>query len=252
MNEAKVNTSWINQNEPYQEAVASFIEAILRPGEDNRFLADFLPFQRVVAHYGALNALSQTLIKLASPGVPDIYQGNELWDFSLVDPDNRRPVDYDQRRRLLREVDRVRSARGAASLVESWQDGRVKLLVTSRALRYRRDNHALFAEGAYTPLEAQGTHASNVIAFARSHGDKSALVVAPRLTARFGKVGEPVMPVGEVWSGTRLIVPDAQAGDTYRNLFTGETAAATEVEGAVSLALVDVLAAFPVALLVRE
>ena len=207
MNEAKVNTSWINPNEPYQDAVAGFIAAILKRGESNRFLPDFLAFQQKIAHYGAFNSLSQVLLKLASPGVPDIYQGNEVWDFSLVDPDNRRPIDHKSHRRLLDRVEKIKSAKGMAALVEAKEDGRIKLLVTSRLLNYRRANRVLFDEGSYVPLEAQGKYADNIVAFARTHEDRTAIAVAPRLTTRLGKSGELTTPVGQVWSGTWLVIP---------------------------------------------
>ena len=251
MNEAKVNTSWINPNEPYQQAAADFIATILRRGDDNRFLADFLPFQQRVAHYGAFNSLSQVLLKITSPGVPDIYQGNEIYDFSLVDPDNRRPVDYNLRRRLLDQVEKVRDAKGAASLVASKEDGRIKLLVTSRALNFRRSNLTLFRQGSYTPITVEGKHADNIIAYARSHENQAALVVAPCLMTRLGKAGETILPVGQVWSGSWLPVPGASEGDSYRNIFTGEVLQVRTQNDTAGLPLEEVLAAFPVALLER-
>ncbi|MEA2576369.1 MAG: (1-_4)-alpha-D-glucan 1-alpha-D-glucosylmutase [Chloroflexia bacterium] len=249
MNEAKVNTSWVNPNEPYQQAVADFIATILRRDEDNRFLADFLPFQRRVAHYGLFNSLSQVLIKLTSPGVPDIYQGNEIWDFSLVDPDNRRPVDYDLRRGLLSQVEKVKDAGGAASLVESKEDGRIKLLVTSRALNFRRSNLPLFQQGSYTPITVEGKHAGNIISFARSYEGSMAVAVAPCLMTQLGKAGETVAPVGQVWAGSWLPLPGASDGDSFHNVFTGEVLAASPRNGSVGLPLEEVLAVFPVALL---
>jgi (1->4)-alpha-D-glucan 1-alpha-D-glucosylmutase len=256
MNEAKVNTSWINPNEPYQQAVADFIAAILKPSEQNRFLPDMIAFQQRVAHYGAFNSLSQVLLKVAGPGVPDIYQGNEIWDFSLVDPDNRRPVDYRIRRRLLDRVDKVKSARGAAGLVEAKEDGRIKLLVTSRALRFRSGNRALFEQGTYTPLDARGPQADSVVAFARSHEEKMAVVVTPRLMTRLGtnagdrRHASPLQtPVGQVWSGAWLALPGVPAGERFHNVFTGEIIEAREQGNTVGLPLEEVLALFPVALL---
>jgi (1->4)-alpha-D-glucan 1-alpha-D-glucosylmutase len=249
MNEAKVSTSWINPNEPYQSAVADFIAAILGRNEANQFLPDFLALQKRIAHFGAFNSLSQALLKITSPGVPDIYQGNEIWDLSLVDPDNRRPVDYDLRRRLLQEVQGVQDGAGASALLDTREDGRIKLLVTSRALSYRRSNRALFEQGSYTPLEAQGKHQECVIAYARSHEDRTAVVIAPRLMVRLGKSGEMVTPVGEVWAGSLLPLPGVGAGQRLRDIFTGEIVEAREQNGIVGLALDEVLAVFPVALL---
>lgn len=248
MNEAKVNSSWINVNKPYQDAVAAFVEAILRPGASNRFLPDFLEFQKRVAHYGAFNSLSQTLLKITSPGVPDIYQGTEIWDLSLVDPDNRRPVDYRLRRRLLDRVDKVSDVKGAAALVESKEDGRIKLFVTSRALRYRRDNRALFEQGAYTPLEASDKHTESILAYARERAGSRAIVVVPRLTVRLGKSGETKTPVGQAWTGTWLPLP-GDVGERYRNIFTGEIVEAQEHNGEAALPVDEILAVFPVALL---
>jgi len=249
MNEAKVSTSWINPNEPYQSAVADFIAAILDRNQANQFLPDFLALQKRIAHYGAFNSLSQVLLKITSPGVPDIYQGNEIWDLSLVDPDNRRPVDYDLRRRLLDDVEGVRDGMGASALLDTREDGRIKLLVTSRALGYRRSNQVLFEQGSYTPLEAHGTYQECIIAYARSHADHMAVVVAPRLTVRLGKSGEMVTPVGEVWAGSFLPLWGVEVGRRFRNIFTGEIVEARERGGAVGLALDEVLAVFPVALL---
>ena len=249
MNEAKVNTSWVNPNEPYQAAVAAFIAAILRRDAANRFLSDFRAFQRKIAHYGAFNALSQALLKIAGPGVPDIYQGTELWDLSLVDPDNRRLVDYALRAHLLYEVDQVADAAGAAALVAAKDDGRIKLLVTSRALRYRRDNPKLFAQGGYTPITAEGKHADNIVAFARSQGAQQAVVVVSCLLTRLARGADPVTPTGAVWAGSWLPVPGATAGDQFRNIFTAEVITAQDRNGTVGLPLEAALAAFPVALL---
>jgi (1->4)-alpha-D-glucan 1-alpha-D-glucosylmutase len=250
MNEAKLNSSWVNPNEPYQQAVADFIAAILQPTENNRFLADFLALQKRVAHFGALNSLSQVLVKLASPGVPDIYQGSELWDFSLVDPDNRRPVDFALRRRWLDEVENVSTPAGAAALLEAKEDGRVKLLVTSRALNFRRKNPNLFSRGAYTPLECQGPRQDNLLAFARTLPGRQALVVAPLRYVRLTRAADITAPVtGSVWADTWLIIPGAEAGQKYCNLFTGEELVVKEHNGLGGLALEEVLAAFPVALL---
>jgi (1->4)-alpha-D-glucan 1-alpha-D-glucosylmutase len=251
LNEAKVHSSWVNTNEPYVAAVSDFIRAILRRDEDNRFLPDFLAFQQEITHYGAFNSLAQVLLKITSPGVPDIYQGTELWDFSLVDPDNRRPVDYGLRRRLLDEVAAVTDPAGAAALMEARADGRIKLFVTSRALTYRRDHADLFQAGAYTPLVAQGRHAECSVAFARSAGDRQVITVVPVLAAGLAKSGERITPVGAVWSDTWLEVPGATAGQAFRNLFTGEVVEAEERNGKAGLALEQVLAVFPVALLER-
>ncbi|MBN9389656.1 MAG: malto-oligosyltrehalose synthase [Chloroflexi bacterium] len=250
MNEAKVNSSWVNPNEPYQQAVAEFIAEILTPGEGNRFLPEFMALQKKVAHFGALNSLSQALIKITSPGVPDFYQGNELWDFSLVDPDNRRPVDYKLRQRLLTQVEKVEDAGGAAELLENKADGRVKLFVTSRALNFRRQNHKLFYKGNYNPLEVQGVRPESVLAFARTLQQEQALVVAPVHYTGLSKNADPAAPVtGAAWANGWLVVPGVEAGQRYRNLLTGEELLVKEQNGTLGLALDEILAGFPVALL---
>jgi len=154
------------KNEEYEEAVASFADALLSGA--NLFLEEFLPFQRKVARLGALNSLSQTLLKLTAPGVPDVYQGNELWDFSLVDPDNRRPVDYGLRNGLLADLKRMDPADARSVLEEdAWEDGRPKLYLTWKALELRRDMPELFERGEYVPLGTEGEMHDRLVAFAK-------------------------------------------------------------------------------------
>jgi (1->4)-alpha-D-glucan 1-alpha-D-glucosylmutase len=266
--EAKVNTSWLNPNTSYDEAVRAFVAAILEDTPGNRFLADFRGLQATIAHFGAFNALSQTLLKLASPGVPDIYQGSEIWDFSLVDPDNRRPFDYDLRAWWLGELSDPRGSRAelARALVESKADGRIKLYLTHRALQFRRDHAELFRAGSYAPLEATGDAAEHIIAFARTleraspHSTdanppagsaEEALAIAPRLLAR--RLQEPgALPLGQAaWGDTLLALPGATAGQRYRNIFTGQIHSAIERNGTIGLALSELLEHYPVALLER-
>ncbi len=186
-----------------------FVAALLGSTRRNRFLADFMPVARRVAHFGMLNSLSQTLVKLASPGVPDIYQGNELWDFSLVDPDNRRRVDYGTRDALLRDLE-VRLSPAAPDhgaelrgLLDAMTDGRVKLYLMWRTLQVRRRMERLFREGDYLPLTPAGAAAEHVFAFARRLEDEAIIVVVPRLCARLlGEGGG--MPTGDVWGDTEL------------------------------------------------
>ena len=176
LHEAKVHTSWINPNAEYDDAIQEFVGRILDEGGNRQFLDDFRAFQRRISHYGLLNSLSQTLLKLASPGVPDTYQGTELWDFSLVDPDNRRPVDYERRRRMLRDLRSAAETPGgdlrelARDLVAAKEDGRIKLFVTYRTLQCRRDHPGLLSAGEYIPLAAEGSKAAHLFAFARGRG----------------------------------------------------------------------------------
>ena len=168
--EGKAQTSWANQNKEYESAVTNFVDNVLNPELSRSFLSEFSVFERYVARIGMYNSLSQTLIKLTAPGVPDIYQGTELWDFSLVDPDNRRPVDYEQRQGIISEIleggDRLDRAK---SLSETMQDGRIKLFLTSTALSARKLHKEIFLNGSYVPLSARGTKSPHVISFARVH-----------------------------------------------------------------------------------
>jgi (1->4)-alpha-D-glucan 1-alpha-D-glucosylmutase len=243
--EAKVNTSWVNAAPEYDAAVERFVRRIL--GEQS-FLDAFLPLARVVAFHGMWGALSQVLLKLTSPGVPDVYQGTEFWDDSLVDPDNRRRVDYALRKKLLDELT-ARRGEGAAlcrELVTRASDGRIKLFVTATALSARRRLPAVFGVASrYVPLDAEGSARDHVIAFARRAEGEEILVVAPRLSAKLAG-GNLEAPVGAAWEGTALVVPEA--GAVYEDLFTGQRL--TPAAGA-QLPLAEILAHFPVALLAR-
>lgn len=190
--EAKLRTNWLDPREAYERALEEFIAAILEPSPENRFLQDFLEFQKTCAYFGALNALSQTLLKIASPGVPDFYQGTELWTFSLVDPDNRQPVDFGKRAALLealREEEAGGRAALAGKLLAGWKDGRVKLYLTYKALSLRRSSKKLFDEGEYTPVEAVGARRRHVCAFIRRLENSWVLAAAPRLAARLYAAG---------------------------------------------------------------
>jgi (1->4)-alpha-D-glucan 1-alpha-D-glucosylmutase len=250
--ESQVHTSWISPNTGYEDALRRFVRGALDGARPNPFLADLPALRDLVAHVGAFNALSQQLLKLTSPGVPDIYQGTELWDQSLVDPDNRRPVDFRLRTRLLRELGRRKPGRRlAVDLLRTKADSRVKLYLTSRALGYRREHPALFARGDYLPLAAEGERAENVVAFARRDEEREVIVAVPRLIASL--VGKELAdPIGaEVWGDTRLIVPNATPGARYRDIFSDATIAAAAAEEGAALPLAEVLAALPFALLER-
>jgi (1->4)-alpha-D-glucan 1-alpha-D-glucosylmutase len=221
---------------------------------DNAFVRSLKPMQQLVARFGAYNSLSQTLLKIASPGVPDIYQGNELWDFSLVDPDNRRPVDYRLRQRRLNGLMRRIEAAGAdlrplaRRLLETWTDGRVKLYVTHRALRFRREHAALFRAGAYVPVAATGEGADHLVAFARQHNGETAIVVAPRLLVRLAP--DRGHPLGEsTWGRTRLMLPMTRGGCRYCDIFTGAVLVSERDNAGAWLRAADVFHDFPVALL---
>lgn len=250
--EAKVNTSWINPDEEYEEALTHFVDALLQPREHDLFFESFLPFKQRISRLGMLNSLSQSLLKFTAPGVPDIYQGNELWDFSLVDPDNRRPVDYEHRRVLLTDLkasmavpDKELAARVAA-LLDTLEDGRSKLYLTWRCLNLRRRAPALFAEGSYLPLETAGEHAEHLVVFARCHAGQTLVTVAPRLfKSLLGD--EHARPLGAVWGDTRLRLPAGVS--QLQNVLTGEGLLGERMDGDVWLYARDILASFPVALL---
>jgi (1->4)-alpha-D-glucan 1-alpha-D-glucosylmutase len=251
--EAQVQTSWTNPNEGYDAATATFIRAVLDPKTSREFLDDFAAMRTRVCRAGLFTALSQQILKLTAPGVPDIYQGAELWDFSLVDPDNRRPVDYPARVRMLKELaKRTPSARLASDLTAGAADGRIKLYLTARVLRFRAEHPGLFAHGAYLPLAAEGERANHAFAFARELGDQQIIVIAPRLIDSLLR-GDLAAPVGSAaWGGTAIRLPDSVGGVRYRNLFTGEQISPGTDQEPATLALADALAEFPVALLVRN
>jgi (1->4)-alpha-D-glucan 1-alpha-D-glucosylmutase len=252
--EAKSHTAWVNPNVRYDEAVARFVEAILDPAQSHRFLEDFTAFQGRLAHFGAFNALAQTLVKITAPGVPDFYEGTELWDLSLVDPDNRRPVDWALRRRLLDELTSAMAGGADAAglvheLVKTKEDGRIKLHVIRQALAFRGRHREIFDAGDYRPVEARGRYAEHLCAFARVRASRSVLTVVPRLLARRGA---DELPLGRgYWDDTWLEVPSAP-GTGLRNVLTGERITVSAMQGRTGVAAGDVLASLPVALLEGE
>ena len=237
--EAQTHSSWINPNEEYDGAASTFVRAALDPANQD-FLDDFAKLRSRVAFAGAFNSLTQHALKLTAPGVPDMYQGTEIWDFSLVDPDNRRPVDFELRKRLLADLD-------GDELTENWADGRIKLFLTQSLLAFRRKHPKLFSTGAYIPLAASGAHANHVIAFARQDGDQELIVVAPRFIDELA-AGSETPPLGEVWKGTHLALPKTVAGAKFRDVFTG---AELEPSDARELPLAALFAGFPIAVLTR-
>jgi (1->4)-alpha-D-glucan 1-alpha-D-glucosylmutase len=253
--EAKVHTSWINPNEEYDGAVKDFVLKLLEPQGKNRFLSDLQAFQRRVAFFGRWNSLSQVLLKLTCPGVPDIYQGTELWDLSLVDPDNRRPVDFGVRQGLLSGLKGSIEKSGenlvplARELLENSWDGRIKLYLIYRTLQARRRAPKVFSEGSYRPLEGEGEKKDHFCAFARTFQEDSFVVGVPRLVVGLlGGREEP--PLGEsAWKDTWVRVPEEWVGRKYRNLFTGEELGVRNGDRGAGFFLGDLFRNFPVALL---
>src|SRR5438067_269946 len=227
--EAKEKTSWANQNQDYEAAVTKFTDRIFSSPE---FCDDFVPFQRRVSHFGMLNSSSQARFNLTVPGVPDTYQGNELWEFNLVDPDNRRAVDYDIRRRILQEFRNLRGkscdelAPFARQLASNLDDGRIKLYLIWKVLNLLKQRAELLQRGEYIPLEVTGEQAKHLFAFARRHEAETIIVAVPRLCSQLLE-GEPRMPCGEqIWRDTKIEVPSEAT--RFRNLFTGELLPPTE------------------------
>lgn len=261
--EAKVNSSWINPNTAYEEALDTFVDSILGNG-DTAFVRSFMELAGFVSRIGMLNSLSQTLLKITSPGMPDLYQGTELWDLSLVDPDNRRPVDFNSRATMLRELQSSETQLGLQDLCRrlllDMEDGAIKLFVIWKALVYRRDNRDIFDQGSYTPWSVAGQGEESVIAFTRETEAKQVLVVVPRFISHMirEEIRYPHGP--EVWGDTVLEFPkdsdqsqltgaDNVSG-RYRNIFTGEILPGRTADG-LGIPLAMVLGQFPVALLER-
>lgn len=258
--EAKVYTSWINPNEAYEDALLVFINALIHVPRDGAFLSSFIPFQRRIARFGMFNSLSQTLIKFTVPGVPDIYQGCELWDFSLVDPDNRRPVDFGLRRNLLDTLQKLASLAseqrraGVRSLCDTLEDGQAKLLIVRSALTLRERWPDVFQLGSYIPLTVRGVHASHLCAYARIAGGRSVIMVAPRFFASLlGKVEQPTLPLGEfIWGSTTLDIPFHEQDTQYICAFTGKKLIPHQKLSGWCLPIAQVLADFPVGLIFAE
>lgn len=244
LREAKVHTSWINPNAAYDEAVRRFIAAALDPGPDNEFLRDIRAFASRIALPGMLTSIVQVVLKLTCPGVPDIYQGNESWDLSLVDPDNRRPIDYPRLRAMLE------SLRGAqpASLLREAADGRLKMFVTKTLLQLRRAGETFFREARYVPLAAFGDQRDHVICFARTAAGRVLIVAAGRFFA--GLNGPDGLPVGdEVWQESAVVLPSDIQGAQFRDVLTGAVVRPAVYRGRSLLPLSEAFAALPAAVL---
>jgi (1->4)-alpha-D-glucan 1-alpha-D-glucosylmutase len=253
--EAKVKTSWIDSDSSHVDALKAFVADVLTGSESKPFLTDFLRFQRHIARVGIVHSLSQTLIKLTSPGVPDIYQGCELWDLSLVDPDNRRPVDFNLRTQLLGEL-KARVDRGekrsdlADDLLRNSDSGSIKLYLHWAALGDRRERPGLYEQGRYIPIHAEGPHAERVVAFARELHGQAVITVAPRLvTQMMGPDGEQP-PIGSVWDSTSLIIPTELASFAWEDRLTGVPCELRDEQGGKRVSLSQVLAHLPIGLLV--
>ena len=248
--EAKTHSSWVSPNEAHENALKRFVCSILDNKSENPFLADFSEFVARIAPIGCCNACAQILLKIASPGVPDFYQGNELWDLRLTDPDNRNPVDFEERIRLLTELDQKLSMSPSfdpAELLSTWQDARLKLYLTRAALHFRRAHRDLFLGGDYLPLETSGDHRNSICAFARRIENTWAIVVVPRLTANLAREG--IFPLGQVsWGSSNISLPSA-APSNWKNILTGEDIAVPRTRRRKALSAASAFSRLPFALL---
>lgn len=237
LKEGKVNSSWTEPNEEWENAVTQFIAKILDPKTGSAFQKALTPLAEEIAHLGAWNSLTETILKCTVAGVPDFYQGTEIWDFSLVDPDNRRPVDYTLRRQLLESL----SSTSPEELIADWKSGRIKLYIIQRLLQFRRNHAEFFQSADYVPLFLQGEKADHLIAFSRTYHDQVLLVIVPRLTAKLGTV-----PIGNVWADTRL--DSASLVGHWVDLLTDEIHNFQQQE----ILIAKTLTCFPFTVLFRE
>ncbi|MUG94315.1 malto-oligosyltrehalose synthase [Scytonema sp. UIC 10036] len=246
--EAKVYTAWLRQNSTYEDAFVDFVKSVLELSKNNPFLKEFIPFQQQVAFYGIFNSLSQVLLKITSPGIPDFYQGTELWDFSLVDPDNRRPVDFETRQSYLKTIQEQTKTdilKLIEQLLSTKEDARIKLFLIVQALKARTENIDVFNAGNYLPLEVSGQFQEHIVAFARSHRHKTIITIAPRFFTRLIQPGE--YPLGQqVWQDTSLKLPSGTPS-AWKDAITGQTVQASD-----TILVGETLKHFPVALLVSE
>jgi (1->4)-alpha-D-glucan 1-alpha-D-glucosylmutase len=243
--EAMVHTRWTVPNLKHERALTCFVEAILQESPDNRFLQDFKPFAANIAYHGALNSLSQLVIKLASPGVPDFYQGAEMWDLRLVDPDNRRPVDFNHRAETLARI-RDHSP-SPTDLVTRWEDGEIKMFVTRCGLLLRRNHPSLFLKGDYIPLEVRGPQSECLIAMARRYRGAWCAVAVPRFTTRLMAADDQLW--GN-WGDSRIMLP-REAPLRWVDVFTSSSTGDIESDDR-TLSVSRLLRRFPVAMLLAS
>ena len=250
VHEAKVNLSWINQNPEYVEALRNFIAGILndhgRANSCSGLLEDFL---KPVSYFGMINSLAQATLKMTCPGNPDIYQGTELWDFSLVDPDNRRPIDFHMRKKMLSELrTHLEPATLVRELLDNYQDGRIKMWITMRALELRREYPGLFQKGTYVPLDASEKN-QHLCAFARIHEEngraEAAIIAVPRLACTL-MAGTAEPPIGDIWGDTTIALPEGIPSELRNVLTDKKVVAATDRK----LACRGIFETLPVAVLV--
>lgn len=252
--EADTNTNWIEPNHEYESALANFIKQILLQNQNSPFLASFVKFQQKIAFFGLFNSLSQILIKITAPGVPDLYQGTELLDLSLVDPDNRRPIDYEERKQRFLALNKAFFSLPRGQFIQRLLDnsidpGEIKFFITWQALQARKEREQLFTHGEYFPLQASGTAQNHLCAFLRRHEGALSISVATRfLYTLLG--GREIIPNDKsIWANTQLTWSGARAGQKFRDRFSNTVLTVIDIENRPSLSAGEVLAALPVALL---
>jgi len=242
--EAKVRTNWHEPDDAYESGLRRFVEGLVTGEAGQRFRDDVRPILERAAFFGAVSSIASVVLKATAPGVPDVYRGAELWDLSLVDPDNRRPVDFKLRGRMLGQLG---PEPDLTALLGTWLDGRIKLAVTARLLHLRRAHPDLFDGGDYESLRAEGPRAGQVVAFSRAAGQRRLVTVVPRLVASSLAAGE--WPIGETfWDDVRIGLPWKSAGGMVDALSDREVAAEAGNRAAVGSILRD----FPAAVLVAE
>jgi (1->4)-alpha-D-glucan 1-alpha-D-glucosylmutase len=243
--EAMVHTRWTRPNQPHEDALVKFVAKMFSSQDNREFLEDFRQFQKKVAYFGMVNGLSQTLLKIAAPGVPDFYQGSELWDLRLVDPDNRGPIAFDKRAAALHSIangDAADSGQALRHLIEHWHDGRIKLYLIWKAIRFRRDHADLFRDGEFVPLQSAGSYSRNVTAFLRRQGTSWALAVVPRWLSQLPAKGK-----GEFnWGDTKIILPSDSPAH-WNNILTRTTLASKNEAADPHVMVNDLFQEFPVA-----
>ncbi|MEC4674452.1 MAG: malto-oligosyltrehalose synthase [Nitrospirota bacterium] len=252
LREAKIHSSWISPHEAYERAMSTFVTKILSPILPHPFLDDFLQFQTKISAYGMYNSLAQVVIKTTAPGIPDFYQGTELWDFTLVDPDNRRPVDYSQRIAMIEELkpfDIQPSGGFLEDLLASYTDGRIKLYLTQRLLHYRRTHSTLFLQGSYDPLETLGTRQHHLCAYQRAWEGKSVISLAPRLIHQLLPDPSKHALGKAVWDDTMVVLPQSDRGTTYLNILTNAPVNSILVNQQPMIPVAEIFTDLPVALM---
>jgi (1->4)-alpha-D-glucan 1-alpha-D-glucosylmutase len=250
LREAKTRSSWRHPNEPYEQACLEFLGRLLDADSQHPFLGEMAAFSARVAGLARPATLAQAALKLTVPGVPDLYQGCELADLALADPDNRRPVDFARRQQMLERMLAPEDGEGAAPRFDAWSIDELKLLVTARLLRLRRERAALFRDGGYLPLEAHGEESERIVAFARHLGDEAVIVVVPRLCAALVDDASRLPP--RAWGDTAVRLPTAWRGSAWRDAVTGRAVRLPAVRGEAALPLGLLYERLPLAVLVGE